>query len=119
MATRGSRTVRGSIVVMAVALASAVAAQGLPRLPGESVLPGGEGSPGKVTFSHRTHVDQHTPRCTRCHPVLFKILGGETRVADASYHAAMDRGRRCGACHDGKTAWPVTFETCQRCHRSP
>lgn len=116
MATRGSRTVRRSIVVMVVALASAVAAQGLPRLPGESVLPGGEGSPGKVTFSHRTHVDQQQPRCTLCHPVLFKILGGGTREADAPYHAAMDSGRRCGACHDGATAFGR--DDCAACHRA-
>jgi len=116
MATRGSKMVRGSMVVVALALASVVVAQTLPRLPEELALRRGEGSPGKVTFSHRTHVDQQRPNCTICHPVLFKMLGGDTRAGEASYHAAMDKGRRCGACHHGAAAFGL--DNCPACHRA-
>ncbi len=116
MATRGSGGVRGAIVVMAIALASGVSAQGLPRLPGDSALAGAGDSPGTFTFSHRAHVSERRPDCTTCHPVLFKILGGDTRAEDAPYHAAMDRGRRCGACHDGAAAFGR--DDCAACHRA-
>lgn len=115
MATRGSSRVRGAIVVMAIALAPGVLAQGLPRLPDDSVLAGAGESPGKVTFSHRIHVNEQRPDCTTCHPVLFKILGGEARADGAAYHRAMDEGRRCGACHNGKAAFGL--EGCPACHR--
>ena len=115
MATRFSRLVRGCMVMAALGMATVVVAQPLPRLPEDAVLPGGEGSPGRVTFSHRSHVDQEKPDCTVCHPGLFSILGGAP-AEERPYHAAMDESRRCGACHTGTAAFGL--DDCLACHRA-
>ena len=115
MATRYNQIVRGAVVVMAIAIATVVSAQTLPRLPKDSVFPQGEGSPGEVTFSHLSHVDQEKPACTGCHPILFKMLSKEAPVEGVLYHAQMEEGRRCGACHDGTAAFGR--DDCTACHR--
>jgi len=115
MAARFSWLVRGCMVAAALGMATVVAAQPLPRLPEDVVLPGGEGSPGPVTFSHRSHVNEEKPNCTACHPGLFSILG-EASTAERPYHAAMDEGRRCGACHTGDAAFGR--DDCLACHRT-
>lgn len=117
MGTNISKIVRAVLVVTAVsALATAVAAQTLPRLPEDSVFPLGEGSPGEVTFRHASHVDMEKPACTACHPTLFRILGGPAPARAVSYHAEMEEGRRCAACHDGTAAFGL--DDCLACHRT-
>lgn len=115
MATRCNQIVRGFVAAMTIAIATATSAQTLPGLPEDAVLPQGEGSPGEVTFSHRSHVDQETPACTGCHPTLFKMLSKETLAEGVLYHAQMDEGLRCGACHDGTAAFGR--DDCTACHR--
>ena len=66
-----------------------------------------------AVFPHWSHRIRY--RCYVCHPALFKMQANAGRITMDDILA----GKFCGACHDGKTAWPVTFETCQRCHRSP
>lgn len=103
-------------VLVALALATAGLAQTLPRLPKDFPIPRGEGSPGQVTFSHDSHVDQKRPDCTGCHPALFKILVRGTPTEGGTLgHAAMERGRQCGACHSGKAAFGL--DNCPLCHR--
>lgn len=65
------------------------------------------GKTGRVTFGHRRHA-RRTP-CTTCHAKLY-VAGGNTRVG----MARMKRGRSCGACHDGRTAFAVG--RCVGCH---
>ena len=104
------------IVTLAIAFATLGPAQTLPRLPQEFRFPQGEGSPGQVTFSHQSHVDSKRPDCTACHPALFKILTKGTPAEGGPLgHAAMERGRQCGACHDRKAAFGL--DTCPLCHR--
>ena len=76
----------------------------------------GADSPGRVVFSHATHVDERRPDCTTCHPRLFPIgrataPGMRVRVT----HRDMDAGRQCGACHNGREA--RGREDCAGCHR--
>ena len=106
-------------VALGVALATTGRAQTLPRLPEEFSFPLGEGSLGRVVFSHRTHVDPQKPECTTCHPALFKILAqGSPTDGEAIGHEEMERGRHCGACHDGKAAFgPDDSDRCMTCHR--
>ncbi len=52
-------------------------------------------------------------KCYVCHDAIFQMKAGANPV---SMDAIFD-GKFCGACHDGKTAFAVGFETCQRCHR--
>ncbi len=102
---------------LAVAVVATTAAAGgdLKRLPGDYVLPRGEGSPGAVTFSHATHVDTAKPSCVTCHPSSFRILeAGRTRDGQPIVHARMEKGDACGSCH-GKAAFG--FDTCDNCHK--
>lgn len=104
------------IVTLAIALATLGPAQTLPRLPQDFPFPRGEGSPGQVTFSHQSHLDPKRPDCTACHPALFKILTKGTPAEGGPLgHSAMEGGRQCGACHNGKAAFGL--DTCPLCHR--
>jgi c(7)-type cytochrome triheme protein len=70
-----------------------------------------EKSAGDVTFSHTVHLGMYS--CGECHPAIYspgKAPRGITM-------AAMNEGKSCGACHDGKTAFAARGE-CDKCHRS-
>lgn len=83
------------------------------KLPPDRVYAKSVGPDSAVTFSHATHVDYESNRCTGCHPKLYKILGPSPQ----STHRAMDAGGSCGACHDGKHAFDVRAkESCVSCH---
>ena len=63
---------------------------------------------GPTRFNHKSHLVT-SPDCTRCHPSLF--------TTDRTKHATMadmEKGRSCGACHDGKKAFGV--DACLTCH---
>ena len=64
-----------------------------------------------AVFPHAVHRAQF--KCYVCHDALFRMQSGANRVT----MDAISQGKFCGACHDGKTAFPVAFETCGRCHR--
>lgn len=101
----------------AVALATALAAQTLPKLPDGLALARSADSPGQVTFNHSTHVDAGRPDCTGCHPKPFPILKAAPGVTRTPIvHAKMDKGQQCGACHDGKKAFALA-DDCTLCHR--
>ncbi len=63
---------------------------------------------GATHFSHRKHLEA-TPDCSRCHPALF--AAGPNRRATM---ADMEKGRSCGACHNGKKAFGLS--RCTGCH---
>lgn len=111
-------TTRGAAALAAMTLcAAALAAQPLSRLPAALALPRSADSPGQVTFLHETHVDPDRPECTTCHPRLFSILKqGESGKRVPITHAEMEKGRQCGACHDGKQASAIQ-DDCTHCHR--
>lgn len=73
----------------------------------------GDAGTAPTVFPHWVHRIRYT--CYACHPALFEMKAGGNRVTMDDIMA----GKSCGACHNGKTAWPVTFETCNRCHRAP
>ncbi len=59
-------------------------------------------------FSHKAHLAKY--RCEACHPKLYPLkLGKPVGMA------AMEKGKSCGACHDGAKAFPVTA-SCGYCH---
>jgi len=67
---------------------------------------------GDVTFSHENHVTGMGLKCTQCHDKLY---------TDAKQHKkttmkAMQKGKSCGACHNGKTAFSVKGD-CAKCHK--
>jgi c(7)-type cytochrome triheme protein len=64
---------------------------------------------GKVDFSHSFHLGMY--KCDDCHNKVFT-----TGAQRKSYSMAqMEKGKSCGACHDGKTAFTVA-KNCDRCH---
>lgn len=63
---------------------------------------------GPTRFSHRTHIAEIG--CQSCHPKLYKAGRGNATVG----MAAMEKGKSCGACHNGKTAFAI--DKCTRCH---
>ena len=66
---------------------------------------------GKVTFSHTTHMGRY--QCSNCHTKLFSLPRGKSKVS----MKAMEKGRSCGACHDGKVAFSVKAN-CATCHKT-
>lgn len=67
---------------------------------------------GDVIFSHDLHVGGAGQKCQECHPSPF---------TNAKQHKpvnmkAMQKGKSCGACHDGKTVFSVQGD-CAKCHK--
>lgn len=67
---------------------------------------------GDVIFSHEVHVAGAGQKCQACHPVFFT----SAKQHKAVNMKAMQKGKSCGACHDGKTAFPVQGD-CAKCHK--
>jgi len=111
----GSAT-RAAVAALLLGLATAAAAAGgLTRLPEDHVFPQGDGSPGKVTFSHGTHVDTKAEGCIACHPARWAMLQkGKTVGLEVVKHEAMEKGQACGACH-GKQGFGL--DSCDTCHK--
>ena len=63
---------------------------------------------GPVLFKHTAHL-QKKSECSECHNKLFKT-GANPRVS----MAAMENGKSCGACHNGKKAFALS--ECSKCH---
>jgi c(7)-type cytochrome triheme protein len=72
--------------------------------------PGADAGLPESVFPHWIHRIRY--RCYACHDALFKMA----RTEGDDVMGAIAKGQSCGACHDGKTAWGVSFETCNRCH---
>ncbi len=72
--------------------------------------PGADDFPPAV-FPHWLHRMQF--KCYVCHEAVFQMKAG----ANAVTMDAIQHGKYCGACHNGKTAFAPMFEHCSRCHR--
>lgn len=76
----------------------------IPRKTAETEMP-------PSIFPHWVHRIRY--RCYACHPEPFQMnAGGTTITMDL-----MAEGKLCGMCHNGTYAWPINFETCNRCHQ--
>lgn len=67
---------------------------------------------GNVMFSHATHVDGMKLACTECHDKLYLSKGQHKTVSMKQ----MQKGKSCGACHNGKKAFSVKGN-CATCHK--
>jgi len=68
-----------------------------------------------VTYSHDSHVGAAKLKCAACHPLLYKNRAQHVVVGMAN----MQKGKSCGACHDGKKAFSVVEpQNCEKCHVS-
>ncbi len=66
---------------------------------------------GPTHFSHKQHLAK-VKDCSACHTKLYKTGKNPTVTM-----AEMNKGKSCGACHNGKRAFGV--DKCSKCHRSP
>jgi c(7)-type cytochrome triheme protein len=69
---------------------------------------------GKVIFDGKEHAEKGL-KCADCHvkPKLFAMK----KNGDKMTMAAMNEGKFCGACHDGKKAFGVKASAdCAKCH---
>ena len=64
---------------------------------------------GPAKFSHSVHLGMYS--CSDCHTKIYKA----GRSAKVVTMAEMEKGKSCGACHNGKTAFSVR-EACVKCH---
>jgi c(7)-type cytochrome triheme protein len=62
---------------------------------------------GPVNFSHKKHL--RTSECAVCHPKIYDLASKKPVTM-----AQMDKGKSCGACHNGKGAFKT--EECIKCH---
>jgi c(7)-type cytochrome triheme protein len=65
---------------------------------------------GDVMFRHTNHTGLYT--CVDCHTSLYKATRSKVKVSMQE----MEKGKSCGACHDGKTAFSVKGQ-CKSCHQ--
>lgn len=63
---------------------------------------------GNVAFSHVFHTAMYS--CDNCHPTLFNMKKTEGKMT----MDGMNKGKFCGACHNGNKASSVT--ECGKCH---
>ena len=90
----------------------------LARVKGDSLSKSPEGNAAGVDmtkfprarFPHWVHRSRY--RCKSCHMELFEPKAGANEVTMKMISA----GQKCGACHDGKTAFAAGFGQCDRCH---
>ena len=67
---------------------------------------------GDVVFSHEAHVDGMQLGCTQCHDKLYLSQKQHKTVTMKQ----MQKGKSCGACHNGKKAFSVKG-SCAKCHK--
>ena len=71
------------------------------------------GNAPSVTFSHDSHLAKNRD-CKTCHSAIFDLSKHRSYTM-----AEMEKGKSCGACHNGKKAFSVATEKdCLRCHRA-
>ena len=101
----------GMLTVFAALLLSIGSASAVP--PGKTVE---FASPrGKVIFDGKLHADKGL-KCADCHskPKLFEMKKGGDKIT----MAAMNEGKFCGTCHDGKKAFKSSdAANCAKCHK--
>ncbi len=102
--------IRYTIILLLVILVTATAADAA-RIGGGNIS-FKNGKQGDVTFSHDAHVAGSGLNCTDCHNKIYTTKEKHTKVTMAQ----MQKGKSCGACHNGKKAFDVKSE-CNNCHK--
>ena len=70
-------------------------------------------------FSHKKHVIGVGLECDACHPEIFQKKRGAAKAAGDYNMKSLEKGKYCGACHNGDEAFGVTDKKdCITCHGS-
>lgn len=100
---------RLAFLLLLIALPSAATARWID----DKVLMPSEAT-GPVEFSHYSHLDALGKDCPTCHNAIFNIVPAKNPVFTM---ADMEKGKSCGACHNGTKAFSVKGnEGCSNCH---
>jgi len=67
-----------------------------------------------VIFEHKNHIAQGL-ECDSCHSGLFEMATGTAEAKDDFTMASLYKGKYCGSCHDGNTAF-ASNTRCTVCH---
>ncbi len=65
---------------------------------------------GNAVFSHAKHIAKNDGNCKGCHDGTIKTKENGVTMAQ------MEKGKKCGACHNGKRSFTVAAN-CDRCHK--
>ena len=68
-----------------------------------------------VIFNHKAHSEDYGISCNICHDKLFQMEALNAQKNPDFNHKAFEKGKYCGACHDGKKAFAMNKQ-CTRCH---
>ena len=98
------------IIVSAACLSLLVAGSAFAKVGGGDVAI--KYKKGEVVFSHDNHVNGMALDCTKCHDRLY-TSGAQHKTVTMK---EMQKGKSCGACHNGKTAFTVKGN-CKNCHK--
>lgn len=88
--------------------------------PARAIIGGGEivfkvEGMASVLYSHDYHVSKARLKCSECHPSLYKNRALHNVVG----MAGMQKGKSCGACHNGTRAFGVADQKhCATCHNN-
>jgi len=115
------RSARLALLTLAAGLGLLLLADGASgaevKLPPDFPIRKSESSPGQVTFSHARHVAK-VDTCSACH---MRDLKMKRDASGPMTMAALEKGKLCGACHDGKTTLRGTrvfpLDQCDACHK--
>ncbi|MDH5388876.1 MAG: hypothetical protein OEY06_10555 [Gammaproteobacteria bacterium] len=73
----------------------------------------GKGAAKGLPSSHFPHWKHRIRyRCSVCHEKIFKMKVGTNNMSMKRFK----QGELCGQCHNGKEAYKIGFDTCNRCH---
>ncbi len=72
-------------------------------------------SAGDVVFDHDVHFEAlGSKHCNQCHNKIFNLVPSKNPVFTM---ADMEKGKACGACHNGEVAFSVK-SNCAACHKN-
>lgn len=68
-----------------------------------------------VVFEHKVHTIGAGLSCDSCHDSIFEMAAGTAEGNDDFTMASLYKGKYCGSCHDGSTAF-ASNTRCTACH---
>jgi c(7)-type cytochrome triheme protein len=83
-------------------------------VPADKTITWVGGGQGQVIFEGDEHAEKGY-KCDTCHPSLFQMKKGVTKITIASH----TNGQFCGSCHNGETAFGTNdSKKCHECHKT-
>jgi c(7)-type cytochrome triheme protein len=107
---KGDKMIKTLMIMITVLAVSMFAVSAMAVPPGKTVE--WESSAGKVVFDGKTHADKGL-KCNDCHTKIFQMKKGAEMTMEE-----INKGKFCGACHDGTKAFKASGEeNCAKCHK--